>query len=323
MYRHCKLAVSHDECPNTGEMMTEAREKRMAFRVSELLRRHPRMRNIQQRVTQPARRTALPVLRGNGRGLRIRFGPGSLIRLVASAEVEVEETFMRLVRPGDVVYDVGANIGWYSMLAARQVGPTGRVIAFEPFLINAAYVRENAISNRLDNVMVIPAGVSDHDGWATFLDKGSLEGRLSESHSRAQAERWATQDQRVKGSAVVPVLSLDKWIAANDQPPPNLLKIDVEGAEAGVLNGMTETLRTAKPTLIIELHGTNVEVADMLDSVGYEHHLIQFDASTRDGPWLAHVLARPRSADRSSRVSGTPSYLGEEPARRGAGIQRA
>jgi FkbM family methyltransferase len=198
-----------------------------------------------------------------------------------------------LVRAGDVVYDVGANIGWYSLLAARGVGATGEVVAFEPSIVNAACVQENAATNGMGNVTVIPAAVTDRDGWAVFLDRGSLEGRLEKNDTQAQAERRAKRDQSHKGASVVPVLTLDSWIAETSTRPPSIVKIDVEGAELGVLQGMLETLRSAKPVLIVELHGTRDEVADFLDGVGYEHSPIEVDAPTRQAPWWVHLLARP------------------------------
>ena len=238
---------------------------------------------------------ALPIVMGAGRGLRIRFGDSTFTRAFSRVEPQVEDTLLELLKPGDVFYDVGANIGWYSMLAARAVGPVGKVVAFEPSVANAALLQKNAAANRLANVTVIPAAATDEDGWATFLFGGSLEGRLNKDDCEAQAERRARRKTPSR-SSVVPILTLDSWIAATGQDPPALLKLDVEGAEVGVLRGMTQTLRTAKPTLLIELHNTRVELADMLDSVGYEHAPIESDESTRDGPWWAHVLARPQGA---------------------------
>jgi FkbM family methyltransferase len=252
------------------------------------------VRTAQHRLTRPARNTALPVLRGNGRGLRVRFGESNLSRAARPAEERVENTLIGLLHPGDVVYDIGANIGWYSLLAARCVGPSGRVIAFEPGLANAAYVVGNAETNRLYNVIVVPAAVSDQSGWATFLDIGSLQSRLDKDDDEAQAKRRAGRNAMVHGSLPVPVLALDAWIAEAGQPPPSIVKIDIEGAEIGALRGMGETLRSAGPTLIIELHGTRDAVLDLLDGYDYEHEAIEFDGPTRQAPWDAHVLARPR-----------------------------
>jgi FkbM family methyltransferase len=262
--------------------------------------RRGRLRGAQRRLTRPARRAPLPVLRGNGRGLRVCFGDSALIRVLSSVERDVEDAFLGLLRPGDVVYDLGANIGWYSMLAARIVGSSGRVVAFEPALLNAATIQRNVLGNDMTNVTVIPAAATDQDGWMAFLDRGNLQSRLDKDDCEAQRERRAKRrkETTVKGRSLVPITKLDSWIAQTDQPAPSVVKIDVEGAEVGVLRGMSQILRLHEPTLIIELHSTRSEVADFLDGAGYEHALIETDVPTREAPWTAHVLARPRAASR-------------------------
>ena len=127
-----------------------------------------------------------------------------------------------------MIFDIGANIGWYTLLAARQVGPAGRVLAFEPDVGNAALLQQNAASNGMANVVVVPAAVSDRDGWATFLSKGSLQGRLDNAGDAAQGD---LAGRNVKRMVPVPVLSLDAWLEQVEQPAPNLIKIDIEGAE--------------------------------------------------------------------------------------------
>jgi FkbM family methyltransferase len=224
----------------------------------------------------------------------VRFGDSNVSRIVRTLEPEAEGSFVGQLHAGDVVYDLGANIGWYSLLAARAVGPSGRVIAFEPSITNAAFVAWNAAGNGLANVSVVPAAVSDRDGWAMFLDKGSLESRLDKDDDEAQARRRAARKRRVRGSSAVPVLSLDSWIASTEQPPPTLIKMDIEGAEIGALRGMSETLRSAGPTLIIEPHGTQRAIAELLDAVDYEHTRIEAESATPEASWRAHILARPR-----------------------------
>lgn len=193
------------------------------------------------------------------------------MRIVSTVEPEVEKAFLDRLKPGDVVYDVGANIGWFSLLAARRVGPRGAVIAFEPSLANAFYVRRNAATNGFGNVTAVPAAVASEDGWARFSESSSLEGHLSSD-----------------GGAVVPVLSLDAWQEAGGHRPPDLLKIDVEGAEAAVLRGMEALLRKVKPVLIIELHGTGDEVAAVLAEMEYSFSVIAEENGT-----ASHIVARP------------------------------
>jgi hypothetical protein len=133
-----------------------------------------------------------------------------------------------------------------------------------------AYLREQR------NIVTVPAAVADHDGTAAFELASSLQGKLSDG-----------------GQASVPVVTLDSWLAAHDGRPPHVVKIDVEGAEERVLRGMRDILPTARPSLIIELHGTNSVVADLLDDVGYRHSPLEVAEPTRDAPWWVHVLAVP------------------------------
>jgi FkbM family methyltransferase len=232
------------------------------------------------------------VLRGSGRGLRVRVGE-SIIRVAARGEPQVEKAYLELLRPGDVVYDVGANIGWYSLLAARTVGASGSVLAFEPSLENALLAQQNAAVNGFANMTVVPAALTDREGWMSFVQKGSLEGRLESGGGETEGEHPARGRARLEGRTLVPVTTLDAWLEQTGQPPPNVVKIDVEGAEAGVLRGMKLTLASAMPTLIIELHGTREAVAEQLDGAGYRHSVIERDVPTREAPSWAHVLAVP------------------------------
>jgi FkbM family methyltransferase len=253
-------------------------------------------RSVQHWLTQPVRRSAVPVLSGRGRGLRVRFGESLLTRALKTVEGRVEEAILGNLGRGQVFHDIGANIGWYSLLAARAVGPEGRVLAFEPSLSNASLAEHNAAVNHFGNITVVCAGLTDEDGWMTFLDKGNLEGRLDKDDFDAQAKRRASRDQRIVGRTPVPVARLDSWLEQTGEPAPDLVKIDVEGAEVGVLRGMAATLERRRPTVVIELHGTNAGVADFLDSVGYEHRAIESGQPTREAPPQAHVLARPAPA---------------------------
>jgi FkbM family methyltransferase len=254
-----------------------------------------RSRRLADRLTGSARRATLPILKGNGRGLRVGFGESSLSRVVHAVESQVEDKMLELLDPGDVVYDLGANIGWYSLLAARRVGPSGQVVAFEPAIENAAQLRRNAASNGFANIAVVPAAVSDRDGWAMFLDRGSLEGRLDKDDDDAQAKDRANRIRESRGRIPVPMVTLDAWIGEAEQAAPSLIKIDIEGAEIGALRGMQATLRTAMPTLIIELHRTRDAVLDLLDSFDYEYEAIESALPMREAPRGSHVLARARA----------------------------
>jgi FkbM family methyltransferase len=239
-------------------------------------------------LISPLRTRHSPVLRGNGRGLRVKVGTSAQV-LTGGNEPRIENALLAALNEGDVFYDVGGNIGWYSLLAYRKTKRP--VVAFEPNVENAAILRGNARVNDTP-ITVVPAAVSDLDGWAAFQDRGSLEGRLEKADTPQQAARRAKRGEHHNGTMPVPVVTLDGWVAEN--PSPAMVKIDVEGGEVGVLRGMVGLLAANGPTLLIELHGTQSEVADFLDAHDYEHAPVETDVPTREAPWWVHVLARPK-----------------------------
>ena len=266
------------------------------------------MRLISQRigVRDALGRTALPVLTGPGRGLRVRVGDSN-IRVAHRGEPRTEAALLELLSPGDVFYDIGANIGWYSLLAARKLGAEGRVVAFEPVLENAHYAQQNALMNGFENMIVVPVAVTDRDGWIEFLLQGSLRGRLAKDDFERQAEMRARGNFRETGRTLVPATRLDSWRAEAGERAPTVVKIDVEGAELGVLRGMRETIAAAQPTLLIELHSTREEVTDEVESHGYTHRIVESDLPTRQAPRMfgTHLLATPPS--RRAGAAGAPT----------------
>jgi FkbM family methyltransferase len=137
-----------------------------------------------------------------------------------------------------VCYDVGANVGFYTLLFSHLVGTGGRVLAFEPFPRNVSLLRRHVELNRCANVTVFDAAVFDHDGTALFEEAPSASmGRLSD-----------------RGSFAVECRRLDKVIGEGF-PPPDLIKIDVEGAEGSVLAGAAEILQKYAPLIFLATHG--------------------------------------------------------------------
>jgi FkbM family methyltransferase len=153
-------------------------------------------------------------------------------------EERVQETLARLVRPGFVVYDIGAHIGFFSLLCSRLAGSSGRVFAFEPRAENIARLEKNVEANAAGNVEVVPAAASDRSGEASFaMHDSTLEGYLVPDGD-ASATRVRTE-------------SVDALVAGGMAPPD---KIDVEGAEAAVVRGAARTIDAHRPLLLIEVH---------------------------------------------------------------------
>jgi FkbM family methyltransferase len=201
-------------------------------------------------------------------------------------EPGVQEALRRHVAPGMTVYDVGADLGFFSLIAARLTGPAGRVETFEAVPASAAAVRANAsLNGYADRIGVHNVAVSDRSGQGTFL--------IPSEHSWAHLADRGRQAAHRYTSVEISTVALDDEIAAGALVPPDVVKLDVEGSEIAVLEGLTRTLRDRPVVVICELHETNAEVLALLGEVGYE-------AENLDGPepvaeaGPVHLLARRR-----------------------------
>ena len=150
-----------------------------------------------------------------------------------------------LVRPGDVVYDVGAHLGESTLHLATSVGPTGKVFAFEPVPHSFRTMSANVAS--LPQVVPVEAAASDQDGTGEFVVDAS-QAPLS------RLGGGKTWDLPLQGSSIsVKVMRLDSY-RDRGWPPPTFLKVDVEGGAGAVLAGAEELLSTHRPRLYVELH---------------------------------------------------------------------
>jgi len=169
--------------------------------------------------------------------------------LFDSYEPATTFVFERIVAAGDVVADVGAHRGYFTLLAATLCGSTGRVIAFEPHPKNASILAKNVKANRLGNVEIVQKAVSDREGLANlFLSQASSGNSLISVPPGAEASPDRSD------YVVVETTTLDRFFT----PPrhkPKLVKIDIEGAESAALEGMKTLIReTEELVLITELN---------------------------------------------------------------------
>jgi FkbM family methyltransferase len=184
-------------------------------------------------------------------------------------EADTVELFARALRPGATVVDVGANHGYFTALAALLVGPGGRVEAFEPNPAVAAglagVLRRNGVDGR---VAVHPEALSDRGGWAEFYVSVSpvndgLSSLLASDAALAHGVIRAGHTLRV------PTTTFDAFAERAGLGRVDLLKIDVEGAEALVLRGMERTLAVCPPRRIVCETPLDAEPARMLVARGY------------------------------------------------------
>lgn len=194
-------------------------------------------------------------------------------------EMELQHAIQHWVKPAQVVYDLGANVGYVSLLFARVVGEQGRVFAFEPLPANQQRLRQNLELNRSLSIQLVPAAAAERSGRAAFALHGSDDmGRL---HTGGTAAK----------TIEVETIALDDF--ATTHPAPDLIKIDIEGAEVLALQGMQTLLRSAKPVLFIELHGYEAGRAcwQLLEQAGYEMY------------WMDAVFTRIHAASELKKKS--------------------
>jgi FkbM family methyltransferase len=200
-------------------------------------------------------------------------------------ESAVQEAMVRHLGRGGVFYDIGANVGFFSLLAAHLAGLSeGRVYAFDAAPDNAEAIRVNAALNRIPNVEVLGVAVSDRSGWGRLqvVDDQSWS-KLAEYGEHPFTERIID----------VTMVSLDDLVSAGSLPPPSVVKIDVEGAELAVLDGMRNTIAEHQPVIICELHDTHAAFVDAMEALRYRVINLEGTAPMREAGASAHALALP------------------------------
>ncbi|MCC6176324.1 MAG: FkbM family methyltransferase [Chloroflexi bacterium] len=208
----------------------------------------------------------------NGTLVRILGGPlrGYLLALpdlerpsyaLGTYERHVTRALDRLIQPGDVVFDVGAHVGYLTLLTSFLVGPSGSVLAFEPDVRSRAALKRNLELNAATNVIVDERIVAHAAGAVRFARYGySSIGHI--------AGEWVPGDATV---AMLPSVALDDVVYREGRRAPRLIKIDAEGAEAAVLLGATRLLAEQRPFVIAEVREGPVfeAVADLMRCHGY------------------------------------------------------
>lgn len=213
------------------------------------------------------------------------------------AESHILEWVLEALRPGDVFFDVGAHYGWIAIPAARRVGLSGTVIAFEPSPVLASILDYHKRVNRLTRLHVVRSAVSDVDSDAVpfYLLNSGLSFRNSLTIGASDTP-YVTGDEKIVSQ--VHSVTLDQFVA-NSGWIPNLIKIDVEGAELLVLRGMQQTLLRHRPLLILGVHSywlprsqTVDQIFKLLQDLDYEikdQNVIPFDDCH-----LADYFCRPK-----------------------------
>ena len=184
---------------------------------------------------------------------------------ILAYEPDLRKVLEQFVRPGMAVYDVGANVGVFSLFALNRITESGHLYAFDPEKNNLRYLLETRASNHYSNFTVEQVGVGDKTE-TLFFDRrgGAMSGRIIKS---------AGSDEN---TIAMDVVSLDDYVYARNNRPPDLLKIDVEGHEVKVIDGMKKILRDYAPIIVCELHHALepavVNIHATLAEFGYVSH---------------------------------------------------
>ncbi len=254
-------------------------------------------------AVRPAYNLLLKMVYGR-RGLRRTFGDEEPIRLHPAHRCfrdDYETTLCRYlrasVRPGDIIFEVGANVGVFTVLLARWVGPAGRVYAFEPSPVAREALRQHLAWNHVaDRVTVSPLAISDIPGQGIlYEDNASGLNTLSTVHGLLPNAK----------PVEIEMTTIDAFCVEN-RVVPRLIKIDIEGYEFHALRSASGVLMAHKPTIVMELHPmlwpeigiSGVEAKRSLEVNQYSMHLLSGQTSpVKDYGHVALLPGLPVTAE--------------------------
>ncbi len=211
---------------------------------------------------------------------------GRALFLTGIWEPEVTGAFRALVKPGDTVFDIGGDAGYYTLLFKKCAGPEGHVVVFEPIPLAQERITENVALNGFRNVTLIDKALGSRPG-SFVLERPFEDSRIN-----------MTKTSAGEGDITVDVVPFDTLDRQRPLPVPSLVKIDVEGAELEVLRGMEHLVSAHHPAFVIELHpqylpqfdATVNDVLDWLQRRGY--HLTALDAGEISSGEATTILAQ-------------------------------
>ncbi len=185
------------------------------------------------------------------------------------------DLFRKTVPSGATVVDIGAHIGYYTVIGAHRVGSTGRVFSFEPEPHNFSFLEKNIAHNTLAHVVAIPIGLADVSGERTLYVNATNKGHHSFGDDTHAGEK-----------TLIPLDTLDHALAAYGSPVVDIIKMDIEGAEPLALKGMHETIARSPhlilftefyPEAIRRVGGNPLQFLHDLKNLGFSLSIIDED----------------------------------------------
>lgn len=226
------------------------------------------------RLVKPTR--SMKVVTGPNRGMTWIAGSSIHSCWLGTYERRKAARFAAAIDAGDVVFDLGAHAGYYTLIASRKVSQTGHVFAVEPAPQNLDALRRHLQVNAVENVTVIAAALGDVIG-TTCLSEG------------AASSMWRRDEE---GQLSVRAETLDHLCSTAAAPPPNVIKMDVEGSELAVLKGGMRFLEQHRPTIFLATHGAVVHAGCQQVLMDLNYEIEEFERDPARERW--ELIARGR-----------------------------
>ncbi|MEK6223121.1 MAG: FkbM family methyltransferase [Chloroflexota bacterium] len=204
-------------------------------------------------------------------------------------EIDLQNALSALVRPGMVAYDVGANVGYVSLILGKLVGEEGQVVCLEANPENVKRLEKNLqLNEKLSQFTLIGKAVADKSGAIEFF--------VHESDDMGKVAGSAGRQENYTEALAIQAVSLDDLVYKDNLPAPHLIKIDIEGGEVLAFPGMQQLLKKTQPLVLVELHGPESAAAawTTLIAADYTLHLMkagfpQVD-SVEELDWKAYLI---------------------------------
>ncbi|EAW36173.1 FkbM family methyltransferase [Lyngbya sp. PCC 8106] len=229
---------------------------------------------------------------GVGAGLRFNSGTSNPDYALGVNELSVQQALVDCLKPGDIFYDIGAHVGFFTAITARQVGSQGKVYAFEPDPQNATRLQANMQLNHFQNVTLFQKAVSNYGGQGELL--------LAE-YPGGHTLATAGTPPDLKGAITVELVCIDDLVTQHILEPPSVVKIDVEGAELEVLQGMAATIQQYHPIILYEVDDATPQklaekrtpIQNFLQGYGYQIQPLK-DCYAGGGWQVENAIALPK-----------------------------
>ncbi|MEQ9408096.1 MAG: FkbM family methyltransferase [Fuerstiella sp.] len=222
-----------------------------------------------------------------GRKLLRQHGLPNLSMLFGTYESRFAQAFGSRLSNHSTIYDIGANTGYFSLFAAHHSPAEALVFSFEPVPEIASDLQAMVAVNGLQRrIRSFELALSDTTGQVRMFTPGSEATGVIETALRGQ-------QHSSDGSINVETTTLDDFVLRQGHPAPELIKLDVEGAEASVLAGARQVLSDVRPTILLEVHGCEpaADVWQVMQPLGYEFRLLTEQGETvirGQDAWLRH-----------------------------------